>query len=271
MKLPFTLLLLATLIFSNAIFAQPANAEAEQLKLQLNNFAAAYVSLPAHKDPEKVLKYFAQEVSTTIFYFNVSGSTRQFTDDYSGFEAYLKKIVASPSIAIKYEITDIYLSKVSGSNGVTVFAVTYENKEEDGVWVKGQETVSMAWEKKNDQWKVVHYSILGSEDEKLKGTCLCELFVTESSDGEVVAKTTMPQGKSYSTKFDNFEFKTENGVQTIKVGGDFTFRRLASGSVVQVMPTGEKEIGISNTKRETVLLIIENALYKENCTQLKTK
>ena len=122
---------------------------------------------------------------------------------------------------------------------------------------------------RGEKWKIAHYTFIQMEDEKLKGTCVCELFLGEAEE-EVVAKTIVPSGKSYSTKFDSFEFRVVEGDWIIKAQ-DQLYKRLKTGPLYLLNDEGETQIGVPNSKRETVLMIIGDDLYKDSCARIKTR
>ncbi|MEZ4774110.1 MAG: nuclear transport factor 2 family protein [Bacteroidia bacterium] len=270
-KSMFYLVIMAATLFLKPI-TTVAQSDAETQKLlvaQLKAFAEAYVNLPNSKNKANVLRYFSKDATSNIFVFNISGVSRVSNGDYNGFEAYLDNLLRTPGIMLSYDIGNQVDVEVNGTVATLVYRVNYETKIPDGIWVKGKELVTMALEKKGTEWKIVHYTFMQVEDEKLKGTCLCELFTAEGEDGEVVAKTTVPSGRSYTTKFDNLEFRTTGSDQMIKVQDNY-FRRAGTGKLLMVKDGEEVEVGISNSKRETVLLVIQ-ALYKDSCARLKTK
>ncbi len=254
-----------------SVQAQDNAKDKKQLETLVREFADTYAKLPTTKNKAAVLKYFAKDARSNIFTFNISGKSRVQNGDLSGFEAFMDNVLRSTGIEITYDIAEISNVHVSGDNGTVSYRVNYETKVPDGIWVKGSETVTLAFEKQAEDWKIVHYTIVQFEDEKLKGTCLCELFIGEADDAEVVSKTTIPSGRSYSTKFDNFEFKTIGGDWVIKVQ-DKVYKRLKTGAVITNTAEGEeKQIGIANSKKETVLLIISDSLYNDSCASVKTK
>ncbi|MFK7925483.1 MAG: hypothetical protein AB8H47_26255 [Bacteroidia bacterium] len=262
------LFILVSLLLINV---QAQNAEAEkQLEAEVREFATTYANLPTTKDKAAVLKYFSKEVTSVIYVFNISGKSRASTGDYKGFESYLDNMLRASGIELGYDIVEISNIFVSGDNATVSYRVNYETKIPNGIWVKGSETVTLAFEKRGDIWMIVHYTIVQFEDEKLKGTCLCELFISEADDGEVVSKTTIPSGRSYNTEFNNFEFRTVGGDQIIKVK-DKVYKRLKTGAVIAMRDGEEVQIGISNSKKETVLMIIGDDLYGDSCATLKTK
>lgn len=261
-------------VSANTAFAQGNSSANEEktIEAQLRAFAEAYTNLPQSKNKANVLRYFSKEATSNIFVFNISGRSRVQNGDYKGFEAYLDNLLRTPGISLGYEIRDLLDIEVNGKVATLVYRVGYETKVPDGIWVKGNEIVTMALEKTGAEWKIVHYTIMQVEDEKLKGTCLCELFISEADDGEVVSKTTVPSGRSYNTRFDNFEFRTNGQEQMIKVQNK-VYRRSAEGQLLYLDETENEEVtlGVSNSKKETVLMIIAESLYKDSCARLKTK
>ncbi|TAE46895.1 MAG: hypothetical protein EAZ89_19175 [Bacteroidetes bacterium] len=269
-RTPVLLLLVLVCMIPQGLFAQTDEALRKELDQFLNGFVQDYVSLPKTKNKQNFLKYFAKDATSNLFSYNISGSSRVSNSDYAGLDSYLDNIIRSSGITLGYEVTEKHYTYVSPNLATIVYRINYETKEENGIWVKGIETVTMALEKVGNAWLVMHYTVFQIEDEKLKGTCICELFIAETDDGEVVAKTTIPSGRSYNTKFDNFEFRTVGTEQIIRVG-NASFKRKANGSLVQLEGDEEKELSISNSKKESVLSIILNSLYKDSCTRLKEK
>jgi ketosteroid isomerase-like protein/predicted regulator of Ras-like GTPase activity (Roadblock/LC7/MglB family) len=279
MKLLFTnlchrLFLALLLLGPLGLVAQPDMSEQEKadtklLEQRLKDFVEAYASLPTSKNKQSVLRYFHPDATSNIFVFNISGRSRVRNSNLKEFETFMDNLLRANELSINYELAEIVDIEVHGPLATLVYKVNYEIKEEGGIWVKGKETVTMAMEKMRDEWKIVHYTFMQIEDEKLKGTCLCELFISEAEDGEVVSKTTVPSGQSYSTKFDNFEFRSAGGEQIIKTGGRI-YKRLRNGKLVRLTEEGEEvEIGIADSKKDAVLMIIAKDLYSDSCTRLK--
>ncbi|MEO1451319.1 MAG: nuclear transport factor 2 family protein [Bacteroidota bacterium] len=266
------LTLLGTFFFTFGAQAQVDPAVEKELRTFIESFARDYTNLPTSKNKQNVLKYFSPEARSNLYVFNISGRSRVQNSDTKGFEAYLDNILRSSGLTLKYEVGEMHVTHAKNGIATLMYTVEYETKQEDGIWVKGAETVTMALEKKNKAWQIVHYTILQIEDEKLKGTCLCELFAAadDAEDGEVVAKTTIPSGRSYATKFDNFEFRSAGKDQIIKTGGNM-YKRLSSGELVVVEDDEETQIGIATGKRDVVLTIILEHLYKDSCARLKSK
>ncbi|MDP5172761.1 MAG: nuclear transport factor 2 family protein [Bacteroidia bacterium] len=254
-------------------FAQTAvTTDEAKLNELLTSFVDSYQSLTQTKNKQAVLQYFHPEATSNIYVFNISGKSRVSNGNVRGFEAYLDNLLRSPNLVNVYELVGDPMVNVSGEVATITYKIKYEIKEEDGIWVKGNELVTLALEKTGDKWLIVHYNIVQIEDEKLKGTCVCELFVGEGDDAEVVSKTTVPNGRSYSTKFDNFVFRTaENGDWVIKSPTQ-TFKRLSTGKLVKVSEEGDSiELGIPSSKKETVLMILSEGIYKESCARITVR
>ncbi|WNJ20839.1 nuclear transport factor 2 family protein [Pontibacter sp. G13] len=269
-----TLLLAILLIVSGSdCLAQGANrgsSDTEKaLKTFINQFAAAYSNLPKSKNKADVLKYFDREATSTRFVFNIKGQAAVTTGNFAKFEGYLNHIIRANGIELHYNVSDIAVTYLDAEIATLAYKVNYETKEENGIWVKGLETVTMALEKSGSSWKIVHWNMMQVEDEKLKGTCLCELYLSEADDGEVVAKTTIPSGKTYTTRFDNFVFRTSGSGKVIRVG-NYVYKHKPSGPLYVIQDGEEIEIAIAKSKKEIVLAIIEHSLYADSCARLKT-
>lgn len=258
--------LLLTGVFMSKAQAQD-NTEAE-ITAVIENFARDYVALPETKNPQTVLRYMEQDLTYSIFVLTISGSSRTQRGAYDNFATYLGSLVRTDLELLKYDVSNINVTQFGESSGTATYVVNYETKETDGLWVKGKETVTMAFEKVGSAWKIAFYNIVQVEDEKYKGTCLCELFASQSEEGNLVVKTTIPNGRSYTTHFDNFEFRTGEGETLIKTG-EHVFKRLANGQLIAVVEGDEIELGMVTNKRESVLAIIRKHLYSDSCARLR--
>jgi hypothetical protein len=267
---------LGSLFACNMALGQAAKATVikpdKEMTALLDSFVVAYRNMPDTKSPEKVLHFMSQELTYSIFVFNILGRSRMQDGNYKGFEGYLGYLARTTFETLRYDVSEVRVTQSSDQFGVLTYNVDYETKEEDGIWIKGKETVTMAMEKQNDRWKISHYSIVQIEDEKLKGTCLCELFASSSDEGELVASTTIPTGRQYQTNFDNFEFKNIEGETLIKIKSrPETFKRKANGMLVVMKDGKPVELGIATNKRESIGLIVRDYLYKDRCARLKMK
>ena len=144
-----TLLIFFALGYFSPTFGQTDSNEGsnEWFEKYLYQFSSDYESLPTTKNKKKVLDYFSPDATSNIFVFNVSGTSRVQNGNLKGFESFMDNIIRSTGIVLNYDITDIVDITVKGKFASTVYKVDYEIKEADGIWVKGKETVTMAFEK----------------------------------------------------------------------------------------------------------------------------
>jgi len=258
--------------------AQDANNEETQKLLEgyVNDFATAYANLPESKDKSSVLKYFSKRMQSTIFYFSVSDNVRMSNSGFEGFSGYLNQLMTTEGMEIKYSVTKILQNYVNQDVATVVAVISYELQQSDGFHVKGQETVTFAWKKINGEWQIVHFTVMGTEDEKLRGTCLCEIF--SSSGDEYVVRTTVPDGKSYETGFNEFETRKAGDDIFIKVKNDnAVFKLTNDGEVWHQDGTNNaidkvnevSRIGKAGGVKGAILLVIKYHIYPGNCTSIK--
>lgn len=271
-RLAYSLLVACLLSFPAATYAQSSKAAVEQsIKDHINSFAEAYEKLPDSKDKATVLNHFSKDLKSNIFYFSISGRSRITNSDLDGFDTYLTKVANSQEATIKYQIKEFPYIRFSGGQAVAVVKFSYEVKEKEGIWVKGEEMATYALRKRGSNWLIVHMTVMGMEDEKLKGSCLCELFVEEGKSTGVVAKTIVPSGRSYSTHYNDFDFRLVDGDWMIKTGNKL-YKWKESGEVRRMDPGGKSVlVATSGSKKETVVKILSDDLYKENCANIKLK
>lgn len=266
-------LLTLSILFTGPLLGQTEEANLEKsIKAHIQSFAKAYENLPKDRNKEAVLKHFSRDMQSNIFYFNISGRAKVTNSNFDGFSAYLDKLLGASAVTIKYEIKELLYARAVEDIATAIVSVVYEIKEEDGIWVKGEETANYALKKQGDGWAIVHMAIMGMEDEKLKGNCLCELYVEEGNASGVVTKTTVPSGKSYTTNFNDFNFRSADGSWLIKTGNN-VYRWERGGDLYKMDESGAGStvVGSSSSKKEIVLKILAKDIYAENCANIKVK
>ncbi len=246
--------------------AQNETVVKQELSKFLQDFDKAYVNLPVSKDKNTVLKFFMPDANYSIYSYNIAGQSRIQTLTTQDFGGYLEEITRTDGITLGYDITDQHFTYLSADLATFVYTVKYETKVVNGIWVRGDETVTMSTARKNGEWKVVYFSIVQVEDERLKGNCLCELFSSDGNDGEVVAKLVIPAGRTYMTKFANLNFKTV-GDDTLVRLDDETYKRSKTGEIFSLNEAAPKSIGISTTRRETAITILQYS-FRNSCSKL---
>jgi len=241
-------------------------ADEETLKGILQNFTTAYGKLTETKEIGSVMKYFSRELTSTLVSYDVGDHVRVLHNSYQDFADYLKKVVRAPGLGITYDVKDVLRVQVKGEIGVVVYVVNYAITRDGEKWSSGTETVTMTFKKQGSEWRIIHNTIIAVEDEKLKGTCSCEIY--ESGTGDYVAKTTVPNGSQYSTALKNFDFTLEGDVQVITVEGQaFTWDKERN----VFAKDSEEKIGVAPNKEDVVLLIIKRKLYADTCTRIRVK
>jgi hypothetical protein len=249
-------------------------ASEAELRKVFGEFIDAYSNLEKHKDKFLVLKHMAKEVQSTIIFFYVGGRASTIVGDYAGFSGFMDKVVNTQGLDIKYEVVKVPRIYVSGERGVVVYVVEYDVQKNGTSWSKGNETVTLTYKKIEGEWKILQYSIVNIEDEKLRGACICELY--GDGTGDYVAKTTIPSGRTYDTDLNTFEF-TKMGDDRIVKTAKNAYRWDKDGSIFlreNALPgvqAKEVKLGVADTynKKDVLTLILKKHIYVETCTDIK--
>lgn len=261
----FLLLMCISITFAQA----QKNDETKVLEVQLKSFAKDYSDITKTKDVNKVLGYMSPKLTSTIVYTSIRDRISYSESDYDGFAAHLRQLISTPAMKVNYKIKKILSSQISGNSGIVTYLVNFENMRNGEIWAKGNETVSMMFRKTKNKWLMVHYTVIGIEDEKFKGACLCELF---ASSDNIAAKTTIPQGDRYTTEVKTFNFaEKDNSVTSIMFEND-VYAWTSNGEVWLLDSGGGtvEKVGMANKKPEAVVQIIKYK-YKKNCTNFRVK
>jgi hypothetical protein len=251
-----------------------APKEEAELRTIFGEFINAYATLETHKDKFSVLKHMAKEVQSTIIFFYVGGRANTIVGDYAGFSTFMDKLINTQGLSIKYEVVKVPRIYVSGGRGVVVYVVEYDVQKNGSSWSKGNETVTLTYKKIGGEWKILQYSIVNIEDEKLRGACICELY--GDGTGDYVAKTTIPNGRTYDTDLNTFEF-TKIGEDRIIKTAKGAYRWDKDGTVFlreSALPgvnAKETFLGKAATfdKKDVLTMILKKHIYVETCTEIK--
>lgn len=249
-------------------------ADEATLRKDFETFIDAYANLEKTKDKTAVLKYLSKDVQSTIIYFYIGGRANTIVGDYASFSSFMDKLINTQGLQIKYQVVKVPRLYVSGERGVVVYVVEYDVQKNGTSWSKGNETVTLTYKKIAGEWKIIQYSIVNIEDEKLRGACLCEIY--GDGTGDYVAKTTIPNGRTYDTDLTTFEFTKINEERIIKTG-KYAYRWDKDGSIFlreNALPNIEAKeikIGMGDTfeKKSVLTLILKKHLYSETCTDIK--
>jgi hypothetical protein len=258
----------AMLLFFHFSYAQRPEAEIER---HVKDFAKAYENIIKTRDKESVLKYVSKDLFSTIVKSNVVDNFGLIQSTYGDFESYLDRILRSEGMAVTYSVKDILRSRVRGRTGVVVAEISVQISSRGEVWNKGTELTTFTLKNFKDGWKILHFNVVSLEEEQNKGTCLTEFF--SATSGNYVVKTIVPKGASYETNLNTFEFSKGSGITYINLDNESTYSWVREGPVVQLSQgeTPEKTLGVAVDEMEAVLVIIEQGLYVENCTDFRRK
>jgi hypothetical protein len=274
-KLGILIFFLTISTFFNAFTLQAQKSEEETLKKMLYDFTDTYSEYGRLKaDKEKLLAFVSKELSSTLVNYDVRDHVKITHSNYVGFSSYLDKMARAKDVVITYKVSDIIRTHVKGNIGVIVYVVESEVAKNGSVLNKGSETVTITFRKGKSAWKIIHYTVIGIEDEKLKGACLCEFFSgsSDANSSHYVVKTIVPSGREYSTALNNFEFTRSAGDKIITVD-KYTYHWTKNGEVY-VEEGGKKSMIGKVTgviEEDVIVLIIKKHLYQSNCTQVKVK
>lgn len=272
--LKYSFFVIFSLLF-NFVFAQSTPKDEESLKKMLLDFAKAYENLPNTKKKETVLQYISPELVSMNILSRVDGKIQGSTGDFQIFSDYLDKVIRTENFKVTYKVSEINAVKVRGTTGVIVYTVDYEFAKDGTAWSQGIETVMMTCQKQGAGWKVLHFTFVNVEDQKFKGTCLCEFFKAPS--GDFVAKTTVPNGKTYTTELNNFVFRNTPTETIISVNEqNYVWKksdRTITTNPIKVAKDSSEIItlGKADSEEEAIVLIIQQSLYVENCASFKIK
>jgi len=249
-------------------FAQKPEAEIEQF---IRDYANAYENITKTRDKESVLKFVSKDLFSTIIKSNVVDNFGLIQSSYGDFDSYLDRLLMSDGVSVNYDIKDILRSKVRGRTGVVVCEIGVQVSSQGEVWNKGTELTTFTLKNFKEGWKILHFTVVSLEEEQNKGTCLTEFF--SATSGNYVVKTIVPKGSTYETTLNTFEFSRTQGMNYISLNDETTYSWLREGPVTRMAQgdNPEKTLGTAVDEMEAVLVIVQQDLYAENCTDFKRK
>ncbi len=253
--------------------SQALTPEDEEIKKVTLEFVRAYASVASEKKNKDVfLNFFSKNASNNFVSRGLGAAkVKNFEGSYDAMSEFLDGLIANEDYKINYNVPEgqIIRSKAIGDAGTSTYIVDYETFNAGKLWTKGTETVSLLFRKEGGQWKVIYFNAIAIEDQKFQGNCICEFFQAGGSQN-YLTKTTVPEGKEYSDKLNNFEFKGEGNDRIVKSGAN-TYRWLLSGEIKSISPTGEEVIiGKAGDKEMVILEIIKN-MYSNNCLEVRKR
>lgn len=255
-------------LFIHTSRAQKPEAEIERF---VKDFASAYENVIKSRDKQNVLQYVSKDLFSTIVKSNVVDNFGLIQSNYADFENYIDQLLRSDGMMVTYSVKDVLRSKVRGRTGVVVAEIAVQISSNGENWNKGLEITTFTLKKFDDQWKILHFNVVSLEEEQNKGTCLTEFF--SATSGNYVVKTIVPKGATYATNLNTFEFSKGSGINYISVDNESSYSWMREGPVVRLSQGNapEKTLGAAIDEMQAVLMIIEEDLYSENCTDFRRK
>jgi hypothetical protein len=248
--------------------------EYKNLHKQFENFVTAYSNIQKSKDKQSVLQYMSKEVKATFILFDIANNSNIKYTNIKSFEAHLEDLITSDEIEIKYHVTEMLREYIQTKFAVVSYVVQFEIYKHGNLWSKGNETVTLTYAKIQNDWKIAQYTFVSIEDEKLRGSCVCEAFKGKSGE-QFVSKMAIPTGRSYVTNMTDFKFTEEsNGDKTIKAG-KYMYRWNKQGEVwlrnfdQSGAELNETRLGEGADKKDVLKVILGKHLFVENCVDLK--
>lgn len=264
------ILLFPILFLNSVVTADPQEDKAALEKLILSS-TKAMSDYNKTKNKSAVLKHFHEKMLIDFTYISISGKVRNERIDFNEFAAHLDEI-SHGKMGFTHDV-EIMRTYITGGIGVVSLTEDYEIKYNNEILNKGSQLITTTAKKFGTQWKIIRMTVIEVENEKLKGTCLCELFTgKENQGGDLIAKVTSPGGKSYNSDMFNFSFKKENKVKTIVKMEDVTYAWENSFAIWTTDADGNKikQIGQGASESEVVKLLVSKE-FTDHCTDFKIR
>lgn len=249
----------------------PEQIEEETLRGIAQSFVETYTKFSQTKDKKSILDFMSEKVSAMLVNTNIQGTVQPFSSDYAGLVTYLDKLIDNEEVTLDYKLAQIARVAVVGEIGTVFYDAEYNIQRSGEYWSKGFETVYLVFKKEKGIWKIIHYTTLTIEDEKLRGDCYCEFFTSVGKG--YIARTTIPSGKSYEAKLNTFAF-ADNKV-TVE-GRVFEWRNRTEvygrgANNAAGVAAEETLLGMAKTEEEVIAVILRENLYHSNCANIKIR
>jgi hypothetical protein len=255
-------------------FPKDEEADYKELHTTFENFIKAYSSIQKTKDKQSVLQYLSKDVKATFILFDIANNSNIKYTNLKSFDTHLDDLIKSDEMELKYTVTEMLREYIQAKFALVSYVVNFEIYKNGNLWSKGNETVTLTYIKFQGEWKVVQYTFVSIEDEKLRGSCVCEVFKGKSGE-QFVSKMAIPTGRSYVTNMTDFKFTDEKtGDKTIKAN-KYLYRWAKSGEVwlKNYDQTGvelnETKLGDAADKKDVVKVILGKHLFMENCVDMR--
>ena len=268
MKKAFVLLL-PIIVFTSALYVGPKQDKEALEKLILDS-TKSLSDYHKSKNKSAVLKHFHEKMLIDFTYISIAGKVNNERIDYNEFAAHLDEI-SHGKMGFTHDV-EILRTYITGDIGVVSLTEDYEMKYKDEVLNKGSQLITTTAKKFGNEWKIIRMTVIEVENEKLKGTCLCELYSGQGPKGAMIAKVTSPGGKNYNSDMFNFNFTKENKVKTLVEMEDVKYSWENSFSIWTVDADGNKVKQVGNAASEgDVVKLLVSQKFKDHCTDFKIR
>ncbi len=268
MKKAFVLLL--SIIFLTSAVKVDPQQDKEALEKLILESTKALSDYHKKKNKSAVLKHFHERMLIDFTYISIAGKVNNERIDYNEFAAHLDEI-SHGKMGFTHDV-EIMRTYITGDIGVVSLTEDYEMKYNGEVLNKGSQLITTTAKKFGNEWKIIRMTVIEVENEKLKGTCLCEIFSGNGPKGEMIAKVTSPGGKNYNSDMFNFSFSKENKVKTLVTMEDTKYTWENSFSLWTVDADGNKvkQVGQAASEGDVIKLLVSKK-FTDHCTDFRVR
>ncbi|WP_448519531.1 hypothetical protein [Rhodoflexus sp.] len=274
-----TCVLLLFLFILFKLTAQPSASEASRM-VQL--FATSYAAKGAKSEAQLKTLMAVTDPGLTFESNTValSGNKRSRNGDVTDFLQFLRRMHTEGGSQVVRTLKKIESLHPRSNSIYANIHIEFVHMAGDKVLVKGDEHLSLLLRKVDDQWRLVDIRSLMIEAEKFRGSCLCEIFTSQTSTN-ISAKITMPAGANYRASTVVFEIQECDPRQKtflIRIS-NYEFKWMATGQLYLLKD--DKQCGLSTIEPEPVGtaldqkdafgLIIRKYLFAFECAQITFK
>ncbi len=243
----------------------------------VENFAKKSIAIKNREDVEALSTYLTRDVSVSYTLIALNGQKRVVHGDWREFLRNMETLLTDSSTEKKYEMRGVKYDAEVGNYTIATYQLDYVQYRGGQAQTKGMETVTVTCRKVDDTWLITDFNSIGIELERYRGSCLCEIFISE--EDKFTTKTIAPNGKSYQSHLLEFVFSVcdhRNQIYAITAGKNF-YKWLINGEVYlmaspedcTIQPT--TALGLAANKIEAIRIIIEKHLLLANCTTVSVK
>ena len=213
---------------------------------------------------------FLRAFSNDMTWVNIFISTNGKVDEETLTKSDLRKAVLlsgnTPSLYVKWSITDYGMFKVRNNTIIGTFDVNVTLYAGDRVITKGKNIVQVIATPINDTYVITYLNILQTADVIYKGECFVN--ITPTDDNSFIVNTYIPDGSEYKNVTNEINFSGDNKNQLVKLNEDeqtYFYSPIQKSLSINKMG-GPKLASVSS--REIAIMEIIKIQQKNKCLQL---